>query len=134
MHTLWVFQFHIYPGSIFNKQYDIAKLCEVWPKKIFIIRNEIFLVLMRLRLKLREEDIAHIVGLSVSHISRIYIAWFDFLHASFRQFPIWPSRLLIDEQMPRSFKQKYPTTRVMIDCTELYTRKAECDVLHIQAS
>ena len=94
------------------------------PKRFLSPEMEFFLVLVRLRLGLLEEDIAHRVGLSVSHISRIFITWFDFLHARFRQYPIWPSRLLIDEKMPRSFKETYPTTRVVIDCTELYIERA----------
>ena len=94
------------------------------PKRFLSPEMEFFLMLVRLRLGLLEEDIAHRVGLSVSHISRIFITWFDFLHARFRQYPIWPSRLLIDEKMPRSFKETYPTTRVVIDCTELYIERA----------
>ena len=30
---------------------------------------------------------------------------------------IWPSRELVNETMPEDFKAKYPTTRVIIDCT-----------------
>ena len=32
---------------------------------------------------------------------------------------IWPSRKLVDETMPLDFKAKYPSTRVIIDCTEV---------------
>ena len=35
------------------------------------------------------------------------------------QINIWPSRKLVDETMPQDFKTKYPSTRVIIDCTEL---------------
>ena len=28
---------------------------------------------------------------------------------------IWPSRKLVNETMPRDFKEKHPTTRVIID-------------------
>ena len=32
---------------------------------------------------------------------------------------IWPSRELVNETMPQDLKAKYPTTRVIIDCTEI---------------
>ena len=34
---------------------------------------------------------------------------------------IWPSREFISSTMPASFKANYPQTRVIIDCTELFT-------------
>ena len=36
------------------------------------------------------------------------------------QINIWPSRELVTETMPQDFKAKYPTTRVIIDCTEVH--------------
>ena len=35
------------------------------------------------------------------------------------QITIWPSRKAIDETMPEDFKQKYSSTRVIIDCTKV---------------
>ena len=32
---------------------------------------------------------------------------------------IWPSREPTDETMPQDFKAKYPSTRVIIGCTEV---------------
>ena len=32
---------------------------------------------------------------------------------------MWPSRELVDQYMPGQFKEKFPTTRVIIDCTEI---------------
>ena len=35
------------------------------------------------------------------------------------QINIWPSRRVVDESMPEAFKEKYPSTRVIIDCTDV---------------
>jgi len=35
------------------------------------------------------------------------------------QINIWPSKKAIDVTLPEDFKQKYSSTRVIIDCTEL---------------
>jgi len=94
------------------------------PKRSLSPENEFFLVLVRMRLGLLEADIACRASLSTAHVSRICITWIDFLHSYFRQLPIWPTRSYIDETMPKSFKATYPSTRVVIDCTELYIEMA----------
>ena len=37
--------------------------------------------------------------------------------------PIWSSKALIHSNMPKVFKEKYPSTRVIIDATEVYVEK-----------
>lgn len=32
---------------------------------------------------------------------------------------MWPSREAVNETMPEEFRKAYPTTRVIIDCTEV---------------
>lgn len=93
------------------------------PKRTNSPEQEFFLVLARLRLGLLEEDIATRAGLSQSHMSRIFITWVDFLHSRLRSFPIWPSRKAVDNSMPASFRDMYPKTRVIIDCTEIFIEK-----------
>ena len=93
------------------------------PKRSLSVEQEFFLVLVRLRLGLLEEDIAYRAGVSSSHFSRIWITWLDFLHCKFRAYPIWPSKSAIQKTMPTCFRESYPTTRVIIDCTEIYIER-----------
>ena len=121
---------------------DLERLCSEdtvkhGPKRNNSPEQEFFLVLVRLRLGLLEEDMATRAGLSQSHMSRIFIAWVDFLHSKLRSYPIWPSRGAIDQSMPVSFKDMYPSTQVVIDCTEIFIEKpnsfrSQCDILHSQ--
>ena len=37
----------------------------------------------------------------------------------FSTIPIWPSKEKVEEHMPADFKEKYLSTRVIIDCTEI---------------
>ena len=90
------------------------------PRRALSPEQEFFLVLVRLRCGLLEADIAHRANISVAHFSRIFITWIDFLHARFRSLPIWASQQTVDETMPASFKESYPSTRVVIDATELF--------------
>ena len=82
--------------------------------------QELFMVLVKLHCGLLLEDVAHRFNLSLSHVSRIWVTWVNFLHQTIRILPIWPSRGFVDENMPQCFKSTYPSTRVIIDCTEIF--------------
>ena len=79
--------------------------------------QEFFLVLVRLQLGLLEEDLAQRASISQQHLSRIWITLLDFLHSQMRSLPIWSSKDTIDRTMQKCFKDTYPSTRVIIDCT-----------------
>ena len=85
--------------------------------------EEFFLVLTRLRLGLCEQDIAYRFGISQSTVSRIFNTWINLLHLQFKEIPIWPPKALILSNMPKVFKEKYPSTRVIIDATEIFIEK-----------
>ena len=90
------------------------------PKRCLTPEQEFFLALVRLRLGLMEVDLATRAGVSQSQISRVFITWVDFLYSRLRSYPIWPTRESVDFTMPTAFKELYPTTRVIIDCSELF--------------
>ena len=58
-------------------------------------------------------------GISQATVSRIVITWLNVLYLRFKGIPLWPLREMIDKYMPEQFKEKYPSTRVVIDCTEI---------------
>ena len=92
-------------------------------KRLLKPEHELFLVLVRLRLGLLEEDLAYRSSVSQTTISRICTTWYDFLHSRFRLFPIWPTKDCVQETMPKCFKEMYPNTRVIIDYTEIYLER-----------
>jgi hypothetical protein len=85
------------------------------------VDEEFFLVLIRLRCAFPVEDLGVRFNISSSSISRILITWYDFLHIQFRALPNWSSKKIVVETMPNCFKELYPNTRVIIDCTEIFT-------------
>ena len=93
-------------------------------KRTLSPEQEFFLVLVRLQLGLLEEDLAQRASISQQHLSRIWMIWLDFLHSQMRSFPICPSRDTIDRTMPTCFKDTYPATRVIIDCTVFFIEMA----------
>ncbi|XP_013394003.1 uncharacterized protein LOC106161553 [Lingula anatina] len=85
--------------------------------------DELLLVLARLRVGLLEEDLAFRMGVGVATVSRICRTYFELMHFRFRQLPIWPSKEIVEATMPQCFKEEYPSTRVILDCTELFIER-----------
>ena len=81
--------------------------------------DEFFAVMRRLRQGFAEEYLAHLFQVSLSTISRIFITWINFMYLNLGQINIWPTRGEVNETMPEDLKQKYSSTRVIIDCTEV---------------
>ena len=81
--------------------------------------GEYFMVMCRLRQGFHEDHLAHLFHISVSTVSRIFITWINFMYLKLGTISIWPSRKAVDLTMPESFKSKYKSTRVIIDCTEV---------------
>ena len=98
------------PLNLFQNLIDVG-CCN--PRKNFL------LALCRLRQGFREEHLAHLYGVSQATIRRVIITWVNFLYLKFKDVPMWPSRELIHKHVPEQFKEKYPSTRVIIDCTEV---------------
>ena len=92
--------------------------------------DEFFMVFIRLRLGLFELDLSHRFEVHVSTVNRICISWINFMYLKFGHLIIWPSRSAIDKVMPQSFKEKYPSTRVIIDSTEIKCQTLSSLVLH----
>ena len=89
-------------------------------RRILCPLDEFFLVLVRLRLGLFEQDIAYRFDISQSTVSRIVMTWINLLYHQLKQIPLWPPRELTLSNMPKIFRDKYPSTRVIIDATEIF--------------
>lgn len=79
------------------------------------------MILVCLRCAFPVEDLGVSFNMSSSNISRILITWIDVLHTKLRALPIWASKQTVIDTMPKCFKDLYPTTRCIIDCTEIFT-------------
>ena len=77
-----------------------------------------------LKLGLLEEDLAFRFQISQPKVSRIFTTWVNFLYHQLKQIPLWPPKDVVSSNMPSVFKQKYPTTRVIIDATEFFIERS----------
>ena len=60
--------------------------------------------------------------LSRSTASRYLITWSNYLYFCLGSLPKWPDRGTADETMPQCFREAYPSTCCIIDCTELFVQ------------
>ena len=90
------------------------------PSRTLSPMEELFVTLVRLRKGLPEKLIADLYSLSEGHVSRILNTWIIFLDNRLHFLPIWPGKEHVKKTMPAIFKEHYPTTRVIVDCTEIF--------------
>ena len=83
--------------------------------------DQLFMTLMRLKLGLVLTDLSFRFGISKATCSKIINKWIDHLYIHLSFLTYWPTREQINNTMPSDFKENFPRTRVVIDCTELFT-------------
>ena len=88
--------------------------------------DELFLTSCRLRFNIPEKVLADNYNISVSEVSSIFATWLDLPFSRLIQLPVWATRRTVEETMPEVSRQKYPLTRVVLDCTELFIEKPSC--------
>ena len=84
------------------------------------LEQQFFLVLRRLRTAASVVELAHCAAISPSQFSKLFTTWINFLDFELRAMHRWPQgdpRVLIKSFLP------FPKTRVVIDCTEVYTKR-----------
>jgi hypothetical protein len=91
--------------------------------------DQFFLFLNKVRVGNFDFDLADKFNISVSTVSRIVITWANFLYTILGKDRIWPSRAKIQKCMPSDFRKHFPNTRVILDCTEIYTQNPSSLVL-----
>ena len=102
-----------------NKCENDSTTAKRGPKRKLSHLDEFLFVVMRLKGGLFLGDLADRFGISVGHASKIFTTWINFL---FHELPLlfpYPSKDLVQRLLPDEFKN-YPSTRIIIDCTELF--------------
>lgn len=86
-------------------------------------RDQVFMSLMKLRLNLLQDHLAEIFHVSQSQVSKITSLWYDIMEEKMRTYIPWLPRETIQATMPQCFKDHYPTTTCVIDCSETPLQK-----------
>ena len=85
--------------------------------------RDLFLItLCRLRKGFMECHLAKLFNVSVGRVSIYLNAMINFMYLKLGSLSIWPQKEQVVQCMPEEFKKKYPSTRCIIDCTEIYSQ------------
>lgn len=93
--------------------------------------NQLFMTLMKLKLKLRSLDLAVRFGIYESLVSRYVITWVCFLYQHLKEIEWMPAVEQVST-LPPVFREKYPTTFAIIDASEMFIETPSD--LHVQSS
>ena len=74
------------------------------------------------------QDLGYRFQVSRATVSCIYSTQINFCYCKFKELSIWPSRTIVDSNMPLSFQDLYPSTRCIIDATEIFIQKKPTQV------
>ena len=85
--------------------------------------NQLFMFLTCLRNGFTLQFTSWLVNMPKSTVSRHIITWVNFIYFSLRSIPIWPSKQQIIDTVPDNVKNINPSTRCIIDCTELFCQR-----------
>ena len=87
------------------------------------LKDQLFLVLCRLRCGFPLVDLAHHFNTSPQIASVLFNSWMSYMY--FRQggLSIWPDREAIVANMPEKYRSEFPSSIASIGCTELKTQK-----------
>ena len=81
--------------------------------------NQLFLTLVKLRLSLRNKDLAFRFGICESLVSRYITTWISYLYHHLKEVSWVPEVEQVRAALPRSFQQAYSTTFAIIDGSEV---------------
>lgn len=85
--------------------------------------SQLVLFLMKMKHGLTFAALGALFSVHRTIASRTFYAILDTLHSKTRKWLSWLPKDAVQEAIPLSFREKYPTCRVIIDCTEVSIEK-----------
>ena len=79
---------------------------------------------MKLRLNLKNADLAFRFGVAESTVSKIIHKWLSILYISLKFLIRWPTREEVQATLPECFRSKFGKAVVIIGCTEIFIERA----------
>ena len=92
-------------------------------RRVMTPMDQLFLVLVKLRLDLHFQDMAYRFGVSLGTVTNIFHEWLEIMSMRLKLLIMWSSREIVSVNMPQVFKDLYPRARCIIDCSEVFTER-----------
>ena len=88
------------------------------------LQDGLIVVLMKLRLNCPFQDLAFRWGVSPSTVSRMFYKWINVMNERMKFLIMWPKREILKQNMPQAFKDSFPNSIGIIDCSEVFIERA----------
>ena len=85
--------------------------------------QQFLMVLMKLHLNLRNQDLAYRFGVHQSTVSRYFNRWLDILYNRLSVLVSWPEREVVLKTMPMEFCKKFRKCAIIINCFEIFIER-----------
>ncbi|NP_001103508.1 uncharacterized protein LOC799220 [Danio rerio] len=85
--------------------------------------DQLLMTLMKLRLNLLQGDLAERFAVSQSIVSKVISCWIDIMEENMRDYVPWLPKETIQATMPQCFREQFPNTTCIIDCSETPLQK-----------
>lgn len=90
------------------------------PARKTLLRDELLITLIKLRMDLNIEVLADLFDISSSSVSSIIQTWLALLANALKRLIFFPTRDIVLNSLPTSFKAKNCKARIIIDCSEIF--------------
>ena len=92
---------------------------------VLTVSDELFLTLMKLRQAKEDEELGYLFDVSRHIVSCTFRTWVNFMFFQLKELDLWLPKNIVTETMPADFRRKYPSTRVILDATEIPIHKPQ---------
>ena len=111
--------------SLFNTVFDLCKpVVKYHPRMALPLMAQFAMTLMKLRLNLKNQDLAYRFHISQSCVSRYFNKWINVMYSRLPSVLLfWPQKSEIEISMPLSFRQKFKDCVSIIDGFEVFCNR-----------
>ncbi|KAL4719540.1 hypothetical protein ACJJTC_013835 [Scirpophaga incertulas] len=87
------------------------------------VEDQLLMLLIKLRRNKPDFEIGKMFDVSKTEVSNVIVTWINFVSDMWSLIDIWPTREMVNFYMPDSLQKDYPSTRIIIDGTEIPIQK-----------
>lgn len=116
-------QFQFVLSTLGPAAYHLQYQYDGYDINVLSVADKFFLTLLRLRRYTTLFELSRMFETSEATGLKILVTWINFMYYQWKEIEIWPSKELVSLYAPSDFKQKFPSTRVIVDGTECPVRK-----------
>ncbi|XP_076049646.1 uncharacterized protein LOC143030382 [Oratosquilla oratoria] len=90
---------------------------------LFLAEDQLFLTIIKLRQAKDDIELSILFRICQTYVSKVVNVWINFMFNQLQEIIFWPERNTVQDLMPVNFKKQFPSTRVILDATEVPIQK-----------